>query len=93
MRVKAEVCRDVVAFTSGSGRSKYCPGWRMLAIIRPTASDKSDAVMNHNMALPKTRPTEPASPICAMPTTSVEKTNGPISILIRRKNTSETIEI
>ncbi|MNJ68042.1 hypothetical protein D3C77_642570 [compost metagenome] len=93
MRVKAEVCSEVVASASGSGRAKCCPGWRMLAIIKPTANDRSDAVMNHSIALPKTRPTAPASPIWAMPTTRVENTKGPISILISRRNTSETIEI
>ena len=31
--------------------------------------------------------------MCAMPTTSVENTSGPISILIRRRNTSDMIEM
>jgi hypothetical protein len=30
--------------------------------------------------------------MCAMPTTSVENTSGAISILIRRRNTSEMID-
>ncbi len=49
--------------------------------------------MNHPSDLTKTRPTEEASPMCAIPTTRVENTSGPISILIRRRNTSEMIEI
>jgi len=61
-------------------------------MARPTASDSNEAVMNHSMALPNTRPTAPASPIWAIPTTRVENTSGPISILISRRNTSETIE-
>ena len=31
--------------------------------------------------------------MCAMPTTSVENTSGPISILISRRNTSDMIEM
>ncbi|MNH10577.1 hypothetical protein D3C77_492290 [compost metagenome] len=64
----------------------------MLAIISPMANESSEAVMNHAMALPNTRPTAPASPMWAMPTTSVENTRGPINILIRRRKTSETTE-
>jgi hypothetical protein len=58
----------------------------------PEQSETSDAVMNQPSALPKTRPTEAASPMCAMPTTSVENTSGAMIILMRRRNTSETIE-
>ena len=45
------------------------------------------------IALKNTRPTEAASPMCAMPTTSVENTSGPISILISRRKTSDRIEM
>jgi hypothetical protein len=53
----------------------------------------SDAVMNHPSALAKTRPTEDASPMCAIPTTSVEKTSGAISILMSRRKMSEISEM
>ena len=67
-------------------------GWRMLARMSPSSSEISEAVMNQPMAFANTRPTEAASPMCATPTTSVEKTRGPISILISRRNTSDMIE-
>ena len=56
---------------------------------RPSTREISDAVTNRPSALPNSRPTDDASPTCAMPTTSVEKTSDPISILIRRENTSD----
>ena len=61
-------------------------------MIRPRTSETSDAVTNQPSALPNTRPTDLASPMWAMPTTSVENTSGPISILIRRRNTSDMID-
>ncbi|MNH18342.1 hypothetical protein D3C79_780410 [compost metagenome] len=93
LRVKAEVCSEVGSLTSGSGSARCSPGCSMLAIIRPTASDSSEAVKNHIMALPNTLPTAPASPIWAMPTTRVENTSGPISILISLRNTSDITEM
>ena len=44
-------------------------------------------------AKPLVRATEAALPMCAMPTTNVENTSGPISILIRRRKTSEAMEM
>ena len=61
-------------------------------MMRPRISETSEAVTNQPIALPNTRPTDLASPMCAMPTTRVEKTSGPISILIRRRKMSDTIE-
>lgn len=61
-------------------------------MIRPMISEISEAVTNQPSDLPNTRPTDLASPMCAMPTTSVENTSGPISILMSRRNTSERIE-
>ena len=57
-----------------------------------STSETSDAVTNQPSALPNTRPTDDASPMCAMPTTSVENTSGAISILISRRNTSDMID-
>ncbi|EDS99708.1 hypothetical protein BamIOP4010DRAFT_6777 [Burkholderia ambifaria IOP40-10] len=59
----------------------------------PSSSEISDAVTNQPNAFTNTRPTDAASPMCAMPTTSVENTSGPITILIRRRNTSDTSEM
>ena len=58
----------------------------------PSSSDTSEAVMNQPSALRNTRPTELASPMCAMPTTSVENTSGGMIILISRRKMSDTIE-
>ena len=91
--VNFEVARLADAPMSGSGRPRSLPGWSRLAMIRPSTSEISEAVMNQPSALPKTRPTDLASPMWAMPTTSVENTSGPISILIRRRNTSDMIEM
>ena len=92
LSVNFEVARFADAPMSGSGRPRFWPGRSRLAMNRPRTSETSDAVMNQPSALPNTRPTDFASPMCAMPTTSVENTSGPISILIRRRNTSDTIE-
>ncbi len=61
-------------------------------MTRPMISEISEAVKNQPSDLPNTRPTDLASPMWAMPTTSVENTSGPISILIRRRKTSDTID-
>ncbi len=91
--VNFEVARLAEVPMSGSGRPRLWPGSSRLARIRPSTSDTSEAVTNQPSDLANTRPTEAASPMCAMPTTSVEKTSGPISILISRRNTSEKIEM
>lgn len=78
---------------SGSGSPRLWPGCSQLAMIRPSTSENSEAITNQPSALANTRPTEAASPMWAMPTTSVEKTRGPISILIRRRKTSDMIEM
>ena len=48
---------------------------------------------NQPIALAKTRPTDEAFPMWAMPTTSVEKTSGAISILMSRRKMSDTSEM
>ena len=93
LSVNLAVARLAEAPMSGSGRPRLWPGCSRLARIRPSTSETSEAVMNQPSALANTRPTEAASPMCAMPTTSVENTSGPISILIRRRNTSDRIEM
>ena len=52
------------------------------------SSEKIEAVMNQSNVRTPTRPSEPVPPMCAMPTTSVENTNGAMIILIRRRKTS-----
>jgi hypothetical protein len=91
--VNLAVARFAELPMSGSGRPRLWPGWSRLASTRPSTSDTSEAMMNQLIDFTNTRPTDAASPMCAMPTTSVEKTSGPISILIRRRNTSERIEM
>ncbi len=93
LSVNLEVARLADAPMSGSGRPRFLPGSSRLAMIRPRISETSEAVTNQPSALPKTRPTDFASPMCAMPTTRVENTSGPISILIRRRKTSDMIEM
>ena len=61
------------------------PGWNRSTRMRPSESETSDALTNHSMALPPTRPTAPASAMWPMPTTRVENTSGPMIILIRRR--------
>ncbi|SAL87374.1 hypothetical protein AWB67_07397 [Caballeronia terrestris] len=91
--VNLEVARFADVPMSGSGSPRFSPGRNRLDMKRPRSSETSDAVTNQPSALANTRPTEAASPICAIPTTSVEKTSGPITILMRRRNTSDTSEM
>ena len=93
LSVNLEVARLAEAPMSGIGSPRLWPGSSTFASTRPITNDTSEAVMNHPSALANTRPTEAASPMCAMPTTSVENTSGPISIFIRRRKTSDTIEM
>ncbi len=90
--VNLDVARLADAPMSGNGSPRLLPGCIRLARISPSVSDTRDAVTNQPSALPNTRPTDDASPMCAMPTTSVEKTSGPISILIRRRKTSDMMD-
>ena len=69
------------------------PGSNRLTRIRPRASDTSEALTNHSMALPPTRPTAPASDMWPMPTTRVENTSGAMIILIRRRKIMLPIEM
>ena len=57
------------------------------------SSETMEAMTNQPSDLAKMRPTLLASPIWAIPTTNVEKTSGPISILIRRRKISDMIEM
>ena len=91
--VNDAVLRLVAAPMSGSGRPRSLPGCSTLASMSPSSSETIDAMTNQPSALAKIRPTLFASPMCAMPTTSVENTSGPISILISRRNTSDRIEM
>ena len=62
-------------------------------MTRPSVREISEAMTNQPSERAKMRPMDFALPMCAMPTTSVENTRGPISILIRRRKISEKIEI
>ena len=61
------------------------PGANRLTRIRPRVRDTSEALTNHSIALPPTRPTAPASDMWPMPTTRVENTSGAMIILMRRR--------
>ena len=69
------------------------PGSKMLTRIRPRLRDTREALTNHSMALPPTRPTAPVSAMWPMPTTRVENTRGPMMILISRRKTMLPMEI
>ena len=79
--------------TSGNGRFSDTPGWRTLTRNMPSSSENSDAVTNQPMVLRPIRPIALVSPMCAMPTTSVENTSGAMIILIRRRKMSVNSEI
>ncbi len=68
------------------------PGANRLTRISPSVSDTSEALTNHSIALPPTRPTAPASDMWPMPTTRVENTSGAMIILIRRRKTMLPID-
>ncbi|MNN76253.1 hypothetical protein D3C81_1926170 [compost metagenome] len=69
------------------------PGWKMLTITKPSAIDTREAQINRKKVLENIRPSVLASPILAIPTTSVEITNGAIIIFTIRKNIVVKIEI
>ncbi len=87
LSVSEETLRLVAAPASGSGRLRLAPGCSRLTIRRPSSSETTDALTNQPMVLRPIRPTEATSPMCAMPTTSVENTSGAMIILISRRNT------
>ncbi len=58
----------------------------------PSSSEITEAITNQAKVRRPTRPSAAVSPMCAMPTTSVENTSGAMIILIRRRKTSVTIE-
>ena len=91
-RFMPPVLRLVAASFSGNARSRFAPGCSQLANSMPVSSDTSDAVMNHASALPPMRPTALASPMPAMPATTVPNTSGAITILIRRRKMSDSSE-
>jgi len=64
------------------------PGWTRCAIARPRKSATVVMSSNQRMALPPTRPACLRSFMPAMPTTTVVKTIGPMSILMRFTNPS-----
>jgi hypothetical protein len=63
-----------------------------LANIKPSVKDNNEAVKNQASDLKNMRPTADASPMCAIPTTKVEKTRGAMIILIKVKKISDSIE-
>ena len=91
-KVNSAVAKLLLKLESGIGKFKLAPGCIKLEKIKPNTRDISEADKNQANALKKTLPMAAASPICAIPTTRVEKTSGAIIILIRVKNTSDRIE-
>ena len=87
-RSNALLATPDAALTSGSGSPTPTPGCSRLTMKMPSASDTTDAVMNHAIVRAKVRPTAPPSPICATPSVRVESTSGAMIILISRRNTS-----
>jgi hypothetical protein len=87
------VFRFVDALASGSGRFSASPGRRMLTSTIPSISDISDAETNQPIVFKPIRPSALLSPMCAMPTTSVENTSGAIIILMRRRKMSVMSEM
>src|SRR5699024_11175372 len=69
------------------------PGSKRFTVIRPSAIEINEAQTNRKNVLVNMRPNVFASPILAMPTTSVEITRGAMIILIIRKNIVVNIEI
>jgi hypothetical protein len=92
LRFNDAVFRLLEALASGSGKPRLSPGRRTETMISPRVRDSKEAVRNQPMVFKPTRPTVFESPMCAMPTTSVEKTNGAMIILISLKNRSVTSE-
>lgn len=79
--------------SAGNVASNPAPGWMTFTMTRPSASENNEAPMNQSMVLRPTRPKAFGSRICAMPTISVVRTSGAMTILMRRRNMSVTIFI
>ncbi|MNE84882.1 hypothetical protein D3C80_1818240 [compost metagenome] len=84
------------AFTATGAEADWCrsifkptPGWNRFTNSKPTSNETKEAVTNHAIARKPMLLTALDCPIDAMPHTNVANTNGPIIILIRRRNTSE----
>ena len=88
----AETLRLVAVPASGSGRLRLSPGRSRLTMMRPSASETSEAEKNQAIALSPMRPIASVSPMWAMPTISIEITSGAMIILISRRNTSVMME-
>ena len=91
LRLNAAVSTPLAAVAGGSGRLRPTPGLEDVTRISPRVSDTRLAQMNQPSARRPTRPSAAMSPICAMPTTSVEKTSGAMIILISRRNKAVTM--
>src|ERR1700730_2578709 len=90
---KEAVFRLLEAVTSGIGNPILSPGRKMVTMISPIVREIKDAVINHAIVFAPIRPTVLESPICAIPTTSVENTSGAMIILTNRRKTSVTNEM
>ena len=90
LRLRDPVLRFVAAPASGNGNARFAPGCSRSTMMRPSPSDTSDARMNQSSAFTPMRPTAAASPMVAMPATSVAKTSGAMIILMSRKKMSVT---
>ena len=80
--------RPVSTASFGIARFRPLPGRSSVTINSPTRMESTDELINHTIALPPTRPMVEVSPSFIMPTVSVLKTSGAITILIRRRKIS-----
>lgn len=74
--------------SAGIARFRPLPGCSIVTINSPTRMDNTEELINQTIALPPTRPIVAVSPRRMMPTVSVLKTSGAITILMSRKKIS-----
>ena len=80
--------RPVSTASVGTVRFSPLPGCSSVTINRPTRIESTDELINHTIALPPTRPMVEVSPSFIMPTVSVLKTSGAMTILIIHRKIS-----
>ena len=86
--VMPPTARPVSTASVGTVRFRPLPGCSSVTMNRPTRIESTDELINHTIALPPTRPIVEVSPSFIMPTVSVLKTKGAMTILIRRRKIS-----
>ena len=88
LAASAACAADCAATEARASRPR--PGWARLAAPMPMASASVVMISKYSRALPPTRPTFFRSPMPPMPSTTVRKMMGAMSILIRAMNVSPT---